>query len=247
MTFSTTLLSVVLSATLSSTPATLVSPFASVLLQAPVANNTKSSSAPKAADDEDEDEAKKPAATATTESDEDRLYGKFELQRGLYVTSDLGLFMVFGGANKAVSNLQPYIGLSLGYDINQWFSWQIHAGRGFAASSPRSAAQDQQNRIRDFSFTNVLTGPVVWLMVMERLAIELKAHGGVSILDPIPLEAAIDGVQVPGVVAVVGGGVALKYLTLLTDFTLGLDITFNYLLAANIPSLAITPSVRYTF
>lgn len=197
-------------------------------------------------EDDDEDSSKKPVA-AVVEDPSDRLYDKFELQRGLYVSSDLGFFMVFGGANKAVSNLQPYVGLNLGYDINHWFSWQIHAGRGFAASSPRSAAQDQQNRIRDFSFTNILTGPIVWIMLMERLALEIKAQGGVAILDPVPLEAAIDGVAVNGVVPVVGGGVSLKYLTLLTDFTLGLDFTFNYLLSVNIPALQITPSIRYTF
>ena len=206
------------------------------------------SAGPAGKEKEEDDEEEQPGAAPTVVEDpSDRLYDKYELQRGFYIASDLGFFMVFGGANKAVSNLQPYVGINVGYDILRWFSWQVHAGRGFAASSPRSANQDQQNRIRDFSVTNVLTGPVVWILVLERLAIELKLHGGISILDPIPLEAAIDGVAVPGVVGVVGGGAALKYLTLLTDFTLGLDFTFNYLLSVNVPSLQISPTVRYTF
>src|SRR5438105_4430522 len=67
-----------------------------------------------------------------------KLYEKFEMARGFYIGSDLGVFLVFGGAaqGKSVSNLQPYVGLNLGYDFNTWFSWQVHAGRGFAAASP---------------------------------------------------------------------------------------------------------------
>lgn len=194
--------------------------------------------------DDEEDEKEKPKPV---EDPSGRLYQKFEMQRGFFIGSDLGVFMTFGGAARGVSNAQPYVGINIGYDFTSWFSWQLHAGRGFAADAARTANEDTRG-LRDFSFTNFMTGPVVWIRVWERLAIELKLQGGVAILDPIPLDPAIDaGVSVSGVEPVLGGGVALKYLTLLTDFTLGLDVTFNYIIGVNLPTLAISPTVRYTF
>ena len=195
-----------------------------------------------ATDDEEEEKVKpKPV-----EDPSGRLYQRFEMQRGFFIGSDLGVFMTFGGAAKAVSNAQPYVGINIGYDFTSWFSWQLHAGRGFAADAARTANEDTRG-LRDFSFTNFMTGPVVWIRVWERLAIEVKLQGGVAILDPIPLDPTIDGVSVSGVEPIVGGGLALKYLTLLTDFTLGLDLTFNYIIGINLPTLAISPTVRYTF
>jgi len=195
-----------------------------------------------AGDDEEEDTAKpKPL-----EDPSGKLYQKYQMQRGFFIASDLGVFMTFGGAAKGVSNAQPYVGLNVGYDFTSWFSWQIHAGRGFAADAARTANEDTRG-LRDFSFTNFMTGPVVWIRVWERLAIELKLQGGISILDPIPLDPTVDGVSVSGVEPILGGGLALKYLTLLTDFTLGLDLTFNYIIGINLPTLAISPTVRYTF
>ncbi len=191
-------------------------------------------------EDEDEDEK-------TAEPDPSgKLYQKFEMQRGFYIGSDLGIFLAFGGASKSVSNVQPYVGINIGYDFTSWFSWQVHVGRGFVADGARSANEDSRG-LRDFAFTNVMTGPIVWIRVWERLAIELKVQGGLAIMDPIPLDPQVDGKSVGGVEPVIGGGIALKYLTLLTDFTLGLDVTFNYIIPAAIPSLSIAPTVRYTF
>jgi hypothetical protein len=199
------------------------------------------------ADNDEEDDAQK---SKQLEDPSGKLYQKFEMERGFFIGSDLGVFMTFGGAAKAVSNAQPYVGINIGYDFNSWFSWQLHAGRGFAADAARTANESNGPngpRITDFAFTNFTTGPIVWIRVWERLAIELKVQGGVAILDPIPVDPTIDGISVSGVEPVLGGGVALKYLTLLTDFTLGLDVTFNYIIGINLPSLNIAPTVRYTF
>jgi len=177
-----------------------------------------------------------------------KLYQKFEMQRGFYISSDVGVMLVFNGAASVTSTAEPYIGLNIGYDFNRWLSWQIHAGRGFAASAARTSNEDA--RIRDFSFTNVMSGPIVWLRVWERLAIELKAQAGISIFDPVPVESSQDSVSnlaLSVVQPIVGGGIALKYLTLLTDFTLGLEVTFNYIIPTAIPMIAISPTVRYTF
>jgi hypothetical protein len=43
------------------------------------------------------------------------------------------------------------------------------------------------------------------------------------------------------------GGVDLKYLTLLTDFSAGLSLTGYYILGANIPAASAAFVLRYTF
>jgi hypothetical protein len=94
----------------------------------------------------------------------------------------------------------------------------------------------------------VLTGPVFFIKVWERLGLEVKLHGGIAVLDPVPLEVNVDGIQLSTVAPTVGGGIALKYATLLTNFMLGLEITFNYMLLVNVPALNVSPLVaRYTF
>jgi hypothetical protein len=205
-------------------------------------------SAPEASDKEEEEEEEKPSAgTAELPADPTgKLYEKFEVDRGFFISADIGLVWAFGGAERSISNTQAYVGLNIGYDFSKWFSWQVHAGRGFAASSPRSS--NQIDRIRDFGWTNVLTGPVVWILIWERLAIELKAQGGIAIMDPVPLEAAVDGIALSVVAPTVGGGLGLKYMTLLTDMTIGLEVTFNYMIGPNVPALNVAPlAVRYTF
>ncbi|MCC6808307.1 MAG: adventurous gliding motility protein CglE [Deltaproteobacteria bacterium] len=204
-------------------------------------------------EEEEEEEGKdQKAAGGELPSDPTgKLYEKFEMSRGFFISSDVGMVWAFGGYDpgRSSSNTQAYVGLNIGYDFTSWFSWQIHAGRGFAASSPRSP--NQVTRIRDFGWTNVLTGPLAWIRIWERLAIEVKLLGGIAILDPVPLEVAVDGVAVSVVAGSIGGGVGLKYMTLLTDFTIGFEATFLYMIvpgAGGIPALNIAPLVvRYTF
>jgi hypothetical protein len=196
-----------------------------------------------AAQDDDEDDK----AQATLPADPSgKLYEKFELHRGFFISTDIGLMWAFGGAERAVSNTQPYVGLNMGYDINSWFSWQVHAGRGFNANSPLTP--NQVNGIRDFAWTNLETGPLVWIRVWERLAIEVKLLGGVTFLDPVPVDEGVDGLRVSMVNPVIGAGLGLKYFTLLTSCTLGFEATFQYLVGANIPALNVSPLIiRYTF
>ena len=80
------------------------------------------------------------------------------------------------------------------------------------------------------------------------LAAGRKAHGGIAILDPVPFEVQTDGIALSVVAPTVGGGIGLKYMTLLTDFTIGFEATFNYMIGPNVPALNIAPLVvRYTF
>ncbi len=201
--------------------------------------------APQAEEEEDEEGAKKEALPADPSG---KLYEKFQVQRGFFLSTEIGLVWTFADPERGFSNTQPYVGLNIGYDFNSWFSWQIHGGRGFNANAPRTEAQ--WNRIRDFAWTAVETGPVVWLKVWERLAIELKALGGIAILDPVPVEPDLepDGRRVNLINPAVGFGIGLKYFTLLTNFTLGFEATGHFLIGLNMPSLNVSPLIiRYTF
>jgi hypothetical protein len=198
--------------------------------------------APAQDDDEEDEKAKAELPPDPT----GKLYGTFVVTRGFFISTDIGLAWTFGGAERAISNTQPYVGINIGYDFTSWFSWQIHGGRGFNANSPLTP--NQASRIRDFAWTNVQTGPVAWIKVWERLAIEVKLLGGIALLDPVPIEQATDGITVNVVNPVVGGGIGLKYFTLLTNFTLGFEAAFNYIIGVNVPALNVSPLViRYTF
>jgi hypothetical protein len=196
-----------------------------------------------APEEEDDDEQK---AKATLPADPTgKLYEKFEVHRGFFISSDVGLVWAFSGAERSYSNTQAYVGVNVGYDFTSWFSWQIRAGRGFNANNPYSP---DKNAVRDFAWTDVQTGPVVWIKVWDRLAIEVKVLGGVSILDPVPIDPIIDNRVVNVFNPSVGGGVGLKYFTLLTNVVLGFEATFNFMIGANVPVLNVSPLViRYTF
>lgn len=224
----------------------LMSATAAFAAKAPAKSAAKPAAPAEEKEEEEEEESKEKPQAELAADPSGKLYEKFEMSRGFFISSDIGLVWAFGGAERAVSNTQAYVGLNIGYDFTSWFSWQIHAGRGFAASSPRSA--NQINRIRDFGWTNILTGPLAWIRVWERLAIEVKLLGGIAIMDPVPLEVQTDGVALSVVAPTVGGGLGLKYMTLLTDFTIGFEATFNYMIGPNVPALNISPLVaRYTF
>jgi len=203
---------------------------------------TKAASKPEATTDEEEGEQK--ATLKLPDDPSGKLYEKFVPKRGFFISSDLGMMWVFNGAIKKVSNTAPYLGINIGYDIASWFSLYVHVGRGFGSNSARTA---NEGTIENWAFTNFLAGPMFWIMVWERLAIEIRAQGGIALMDPVPFDPTIDQVQFSPVQPVVGGGLSLKYLTLLTDFTLGLDVTFNYIIPVQIPALALSFSARYTF
>ena len=189
--------------------------------------------------------------------DKGRLVTKVEMQRGFYVSSDIGFFLTLAGY-RGHSNLQPYIGLNIGHDLTRWLSLQLAVGNGFnsgngpsSKDNPVSNGNPNFEAINHFSATNIGLQVVGNIVPLERMALEFKAGGGVTRLAPLPrsLKDKNDetGNTESGWYGHVAGGLSIKYLTLLTDFTVGLDLTFYYTLRAGIPSLSISPTVRYTF
>ena len=63
-----------------------------------------------------------PPAPAPEVVQEDQL-AVFQMERGFFLSADLGVFFTFGGT-KAVSNIQPSMAVTGGYDFNEMFSVQ---------------------------------------------------------------------------------------------------------------------------
>ena len=181
----------------------------------------------------------------------------FEYSRGFYTESDLGFFLRFGGwVDKKtgltvaagdqrakpviVSNLQPYVGFSVGYDVLPFLSLQLSYGTGFVAgAAPR---QGQSESPVDQSITLVNLAVVGNWLVFDRFALEGRVFGGGAAFVPAPLPSASmfagDG----------GAGIGFKYMTLLPGFIIGMDVNFIATFPEFIPALSFSPLIiKYVF
>ena len=176
--------------------------------------------------------------------------GIFVLQRGFYFSSDVGLFMSLGGEN-GYSEVQPYVAIKIGFDVNDTFSLELKLSHAYVSNNPISA-HDRTNatvgeRASSFGLVGIGGGLVVALRPTARFAIEPNVGGGVTHLYP-PLTDPNNPLTTLGSFAPhVMGGVDLKYLTLLTDFSAGLSLAGMYVIGPNIPGVSASFVVRYTF
>ncbi len=178
-----------------------------------------------------------------------KLVAEVKVQRGFYIATDIGFFLTFAG-ERGHSNLQPYIGFNLGYDFNKWLSLQLSVANGFDSNNAVGPQDDKNkfsNGIPSCQLTNLGLQLVGMFMPHERVGLELKLGGGTTRISPLPRSLRKDPNQESGWQGHIAAGFGVKYITLLTDFTAGLDISFYLVLPAKIPALAITPTVRYTF
>ncbi|OGQ22211.1 MAG: hypothetical protein A2138_08535 [Deltaproteobacteria bacterium RBG_16_71_12] len=182
----------------------------------------------------------------------------FVFKQGFYTQSDLGGFFRLGGFTpsaecdpgvncKAVltSQAQPYIGLSIGYDLMQWLGIQLSFGTGFVANA--APYGDAPNSPRDYGVTTLDVGLIASYYFLDRLAVALKLMGGGTFLTPEPDL----GEPWYGGNALVGLGV--RYATLLPDTFVGLDVNFHGAFAPAssgllfIPAFSIAPVIKYVF
>lgn len=178
----------------------------------------------------------------------------FVRPQGFYTASDLGGFIRFGGyadaegcfrcASRITSNLQPYIGLAVGYDIWDFFAVQLSYGTGFVANAAPVQGNVDSPRDHGITFTNLA---LLFNMYFDRFGLVGKLFGGAAFVGPAPYP----GANVVG--GNVGAGVGIRWATLLTDVTIGLDVN-GYLAVIpdggsvlTIPSLGIAPVLQYTF
>jgi hypothetical protein len=195
----------------------------------------------------------------------------FVFKQGIYTQSDLGGFFVFGAAVPGVSTgytitqdvcpkggtgipckpvlwsqLQPYIGLSVGYDILQWLGVQVSFGTGFVANAAIYDREDENPR--DYGITTVNAAVVGSFYVLERLALMGKLFGGAAFVSPEPEPDA------PTLGGNAGLGIGVRYATLLPDVFVGLDgnAMITFLPDAEgamvvIPGISFAPVIKYVF
>lgn len=196
----------------------------------------ESADSAKAADDQD-----------LPEIGEDRLQ-VFVLDRGFYFTSDLGVFFTFGGA-RGYSNVQPFLSLKAGFDINDWLSAQLVVSSGYASGNPANefdAVGSGSLQTRSFSLTSIGPELVYAYRPTQRIAIEPRLGGGVTYVYPQISRSDSTENAYSNFLPHISGGVDVKYLTLLTNFTAGISTTFEYIIGPNVPALGVGFVVRYT-
>lgn len=189
----------------------------------------------------------------------------FTYGHGFYMTSELGGNIRFGGygdpsdstclrcESKIVSNLQPWIGLAVGYDFLPWLGAQMSFGTGFIAdAAPIEQDRDSPENMAITMVNAAVTGNFYLPYPVDRLALHGKAFVGAAILTPRPTPGGAPW----GVSFGATGGI--RYATLLTGVHVGLDLTvygvFNPSVktgqlggAPLIPGFSFAPVIKYVF
>ncbi|MFC1609339.1 adventurous gliding motility protein CglE [Myxococcota bacterium] len=173
----------------------------------------------------------------------------FVLQRGFYFSGDLGVFMTFGGT-RGYSNIQPYVAVKAGFDINDYLSVQAAFSSGYSSGNPLSNNDAGLGlggqEVVNYNLFNLGAEVVGAIRPSTRFAIEPKAGGGLTRINPTPHDPNDPNSFVSGFAPHVVAGVDLKYLTLLTDFSAGMSLTGYFIIGPNIPAVSIGFVVRYT-
>ena len=203
-----------------------------------------------------EEQAEVEARAGKQQFGEDRL-AVFELDRGFYMSSDLG-FLISLGNVQGYSNLQPFVSVRAGYDLTSELSIQGVLSMGYISQNPISSFDDPTHpdgwsgrQIASFDLTNLGAEAVYALRPLPRLAIEPKIGAGLTLISPSLTDPAnpspVDGLS--PIAPHVSGGVDFKYLTLMTDFTAGVSVNSYFILVPGAPIFAISGGfvVRYTF
>lgn len=167
---------------------------------------------------------------------------------------------------KGISNVQPLLAFFLGYDLAHTEKYSLAAGVRLGAAYSGGASRVKKDdvdqtapnsdarktlatRANDFGVLTTGVGLSFGYLLSERIALTVKANGGLAIIGPDP--AATAGEDAGGSSAfsgAVGGGLGMEYFTLLNDFSVGLDAQFTMIFAAGgIPSLGLSIPVKYTF
>ena len=174
-------------------------------------------------------------------------------RRGTFAEASLGVFATLGGS-RALSNAQPYLGLSVGRDLGSSASIFASVGTGASSNSCFQAAATGSCAASDsFGATFLEAGASYGTWMARRLLLSGKLLGGVTLFSPGPFTR---GAAVPdrAVAPHAGAGLSLDYDTRLAHFAVGLDAIARYSLAARdeggragIASLALLPRIRYMF
>ena len=174
-------------------------------------------------------------------------------RRGTFAEASLGAFATLGGS-RALSNAQPYLGLTVGRDLGAASSLFASVGAGASSNSCfQPAAPGSCAGTDSFGATFLEVGASTGAWLTRRLLVSGKLMGGMTLLSPGPFTL---GTAVPeqAIAPHAGAGLGLEYKTRLDHFGVGLDAILRYSLASRpdggkggIASLALLPRIRYVF
>ena len=211
-----------------------------------------------------------PAPADAAAAEADAVEEAFPIRRGMYAEADLGIFLTLFGRNtnkigipsKATSNMQPYLGVTFGYDLIQKPKMTLGLGVRLGAGYSSGAGRVSDAELSQFSEPELMTRPndyaiyeaglaaALSFLVHERIALTVKAGGGLGAAYANPYTFAGEaGSANAAIGAMFGGSLGVEYFTLLNDFSVGLDVRgAAAMISGNmIPNLAITVPIKYTF
>lgn len=168
------------------------------------------------------------------------------VRRGLFAEADWGLFSTLGGA-KGVSNAESYLQLGVGYDLRPLelrlsFGLGTSAADCFAHSDPATGACALSD---DFMLGFVELSAAYRQKVANRLVLMPRLSAGWARLDPSPRRTRTGRLLDSGFD--LGAGVGLEWATPLDHFGVGAALMARWVFGPNIPSVAIFPTLKYTF
>ncbi len=238
---------------------------------------------PKDEDPNAQAEAEEAAAEEPVQAVEEEQATQFEVRRGLFARGDFGLLFNFGGtvvdrntqqvSDKTVSNLQPLIGFTFGYDvftntnnnlaIGARLAAAFNSGSGQADVDAANAGQsDLISYPEDYAMYQAGIAVDYTYMFTEQLGLQIHADGGLGVTTPDPDQSAKNGPATNpetgnfnddaggaslGVMFSAGAGV--EYATRLPGLIVGFNAAFYGVTTTDsfIPGLGLYVPLKYNF
>ena len=170
--------------------------------------------------------------------------------RGTYAETSLGVFTAFGGS-AGISNLQAYLGMTLGHEIGEQAAIFASLGIGATSASCYLVGSNGNCLAADsFAATFVEGGASYGLPLGLRALLSLKVVAGFTDFSPGPVQTSSGNVPDHVTGFHFGGGVAIDYDTHLEHFAVGADLLLRYTMARysmTMASAALMPRIRYVF
>ena len=172
-----------------------------------------------------------------------------DVRHGIYLETGLGIFgglrgtSPTTGANRAISNSQPYVAITLGYDFPQ-FPFSV-----FATLAHGSSAQTNYKlsggvtSLENFSVIPIEAGFRVGAEIVGRFRLNLTGVAGLSTFNP-ELDPSGDKTY-SGPHA--GGGVGFEYVTGYDAVTFGVEALVRYHVSSGLMTLSAYPRIKYVF
>jgi hypothetical protein len=187
------------------------------------------------------------------------------IRSGLFFETSMGAFLTVGGLDS-YSSAEAFLGLGVGYDIipNLSIGVQFRLAPNVAdcyGTTPTGArncptGSGTQPAPSTFTLINLEAKISYRIPVSERLFIPIRAFGGVTLLTPGPQPACTvlsgpssncSGIAGTAIDPSVGGAVGIEWATPFNHFTLGAEVSGDYVLQLGALALAVYPTVKYTF